>query len=60
MSSTTGPTSIPREIAIWINEGRLKTRVHLTHGLDQAPRAFLGMLAGENIGKTLVRIGPDP
>ncbi|MSO64456.1 MAG: NADP-dependent oxidoreductase [Alphaproteobacteria bacterium] len=49
-----------REIVGWMREGRLQSREHLTDGIDQAPRAFVGMLQGENIGKALVRVGPDP
>jgi hypothetical protein len=29
-------------------------------GLGNAPRAFLGLFRGENVGKMLVKIGPDP
>ena len=29
-------------------------------GLDQAPRAFIGLLLGENLGKMLVKVGADP
>jgi NADPH-dependent curcumin reductase CurA len=25
-----------------------------------APRAFIGLLRGENLGKMLVKVGPDP
>ncbi len=37
-------------------EGRLTYREDVTEGLEQAPRAFIGMLRGENRGKTLVRL----
>ena len=36
--------------------GKLKFRESIAEGLEQAPRAFVGMLAGENFGKQLVRI----
>jgi NADPH-dependent curcumin reductase CurA len=29
-------------------------------GLDAAPEAFRGMLAGRNFGKLLVRVSEDP
>jgi NADPH-dependent curcumin reductase CurA len=45
-----------REIAQWIGEGRLKYRETVADGLANAPRAFIGMLRGENLGKQLVRI----
>ncbi|HWN20712.1 MAG TPA: NADP-dependent oxidoreductase [Gaiellaceae bacterium] len=37
-------------------EGRLTYREDVTEGLEHAPRAFIGMLRGENRGKTLVQI----
>jgi NADPH-dependent curcumin reductase CurA len=37
-------------------EGRLTHREDVTEGLEQAPRAFIGMLRGENRGKTLVKV----
>ena len=29
-------------------------------GIDRAPEAFIGLLSGANIGKMLVRVGPEP
>ncbi len=46
-----------RQMARWIKEGKLKYREQFTDGLESAPKAFIGMLQGENIGKQLVRIG---
>ena len=37
-------------------EGRLQWREHVTDGLENAPRAFIGMLNGENRGKALVKV----
>ena len=48
-----------REAGQWLAEGKIKHREDVTEGLENAPRAFLGMLGGGNFGKTLVRIGPD-
>jgi NADPH-dependent curcumin reductase CurA len=44
----------------WVGEGRLKYREDIVEGLDNAPRAFIGLLRGENLGKLIVRVGPDP
>jgi hypothetical protein len=44
----------------WVREGRLKYREDVVEGLDQAPRAFIGLLRGENLGKLIVNVGPDP
>ena len=48
------------DTAGWLREGRLKYREDVVEGLDQAPRAFIGLLRGENLGKMLVKVGPDP
>jgi len=42
----------------WVREGRLRHRETVVDGIDNAPRAFLGLLRGENIGKMLVKVGP--
>jgi NADPH-dependent curcumin reductase CurA len=49
-----------REMAEWIAAGRLKALEEVTEGLETAPRGLIGLLAGENIGKRTVRVGPDP
>jgi NADPH-dependent curcumin reductase CurA len=48
------------DTAGWLREGRVKYREDIVDGLDQAPRAFIGLLRGENLGKMLVRVGADP
>lgn len=40
----------------WIKEGKLKYRESVTQGLDSSVDAFIGMLRGENFGKTIVEI----
>ena len=45
-----------RTMSDWIKEGKLKYRESVTHGLDSAVDAFIGMLRGENFGKTMVQI----
>ena len=44
----------------WVAEGRLKYREDIVDGLDNAPRAFIGLLQGKNLGKLLVKVGEDP
>ena len=39
-----------------IYKGRLKVAVDIAEGLDSAPRALVGLLAGDNIGKRLVHV----
>jgi NADPH-dependent curcumin reductase CurA len=36
--------------------GRVKYRENIVDGLDNAPQAFISMLAGQNFGKLLVRV----
>jgi len=40
----------------WVEEGRLTYREDVVEGLEQAPRAFIGLLRGENRGKLLVKV----
>ena len=35
-------------------------REDIVEGIDKAPRAFIGLLRGENFGKLQVKLGPDP
>ncbi len=48
-----------RRLSSWVEEGRLRYREDVAEGLEQAPRAFIGLLRGENRGKALVRVGGD-
>jgi NADPH-dependent curcumin reductase CurA len=47
-----------REATEWVADGRLRYRETVVDGIDNAPKAFLGLLRGENIGKMLVKVGP--
>ena len=44
------------ELAGWVREGKIKYRETIANGIEDAPRAFIGMLKGENIGKQLVKL----
>lgn len=43
----------------WLAEGRVKFREDVVDGLEHAPRAFMGLLQGENFGKLVVRVAGD-
>ena len=43
-------------LAKWVTEGKIRWTEHVTQGLENAPKAFIGMLNGENRGKTLVKV----
>jgi len=45
-----------QQLSEWIESGELKYRERIVDGLENAPRAFLEMLQGENIGKQLVKV----
>ena len=44
----------------WVASGEMKVLEEVLDGLDSAPGALIGLLAGANVGKRLVRVGPDP
>jgi NADPH-dependent curcumin reductase CurA len=44
------------QLASWVKLGELKYQEHITQGLENAGRAFIGMLQGENTGKALVQV----
>lgn len=43
-------------LASYVADGKLKYRESIVDGLDNAPRALIALLGGENFGKQLVRI----
>jgi NADPH-dependent curcumin reductase CurA len=49
-----------RDVSGWLKDGRLKYKEDVVQGLENAPRAFLGLFRGENFGKLLVQVSPDP
>jgi NADPH-dependent curcumin reductase CurA len=44
------------ELGELVHTGRLKYRESIAVGLDNAPKAFIGLLNGKNFGKQLVRL----
>jgi NADPH:quinone reductase len=48
-----------KDIAGWLKEGKIKYRETVTEGIENAPKAFIGMLQGENIGKQLVKVSEE-
>ena len=49
-----------RDVSGWLREGCIKYREDVVDGLDNAPRALIGLLRGENFGKMLVRVSGAP
>lgn len=46
-------------ITKWIQDGSFKSIDHLTHGMDNAVEGFLGMLKGDNLGKSVLKIADE-
>lgn len=49
-----------RTLGELVRSGRLTFKEDIVEGLKNAPRAFAGLLRGENFGKLQVRLGPEP
>ena len=47
------------EVGPWVRDGKVRYRETVVDGLEHAPEACSACSAGENIGKMLVKIGPD-
>lgn len=45
------------QLGQWLAEGKLKYAENIVEGFENTPRAFLGLFAGENLGKQLVKTG---
>lgn len=45
-----------QQLTRWLQEGKLKYREDIVDRIENAPRAFLGMLHGRNMGKQLVKL----
>jgi len=46
-----------KEMAAWVEAGKIHYREDIIDGLEQAPQAFIGLLNGENFGKRVIRVG---
>jgi NADPH-dependent curcumin reductase CurA len=41
----------------WLAEGKVQYKEDIIEGLENAPRAFVGLLRGENFGKRVIHVG---
>jgi NADPH-dependent curcumin reductase CurA len=48
------------DMSRWVREGRVKYREDIVEGLDNAMAAFKRLFTGQNFGKLLVRVAPEP
>jgi NADPH-dependent curcumin reductase CurA len=44
------------DLQSWVNSGKLKVQEDIIDGLENTPQALIGLLAGENRGKRMVRV----
>ena len=49
-----------RAMRHWVGTGQIKVTEDIVEGLENAPHALIGLLAGDNKGKRLVRVAADP
>jgi NADPH-dependent curcumin reductase CurA len=49
-----------QKMAGWFAEGKLMNEETVVQGIENAPKAFLGLFSGDNTGKMLVQLAPDP
>jgi NADPH-dependent curcumin reductase CurA len=52
-------TDFERDMSRWLADGRMRSKETIVEGIELAPRAFLAMLQGENVGKMVVRLAPE-
>ena len=48
-----------QRIVGWIKDGKMKYREDVVEGLENAPRAFMGLMQGQNFGKLLIRVSDE-
>jgi len=44
------------QLAFWLREKKLKYAEDITDGLENTPKSFIGLFAGKNLGKQLVKV----
>ena len=45
-----------KQLGNWLRDGKIRYRESIVEGIENAPKAFIGMMEGHNIGKQLVKI----
>lgn len=44
----------------WVRSGKIRYREDILDGIEHAPGAIAGLYRGENLGKRLIRVAPEP
>ncbi len=50
---------VEAKLSQWVNEGAIRVVDDIVDGLENAPAALIGLLAGENRGKRMVQVSPE-
>jgi len=45
-----------QQLSAWLRQGKIRYREDVVEGIENTPRAFIGMLEGRNLGKQLVKL----
>jgi hypothetical protein len=45
-----------QQMSLWVQAGDIKFREDIVDGLENSPQAFMGLLAGNNFGKLVIRV----
>ncbi|XP_066223535.1 prostaglandin reductase 1 [Saccopteryx leptura] len=45
-----------KDLLKWVSEGKIQYQEYITEGFENMPAAFMGMLKGDNLGKTIVKV----
>src|SRR6202011_1757680 len=45
-----------QQLSTWLRQGKIHYREDIVLGIENTPKAFIGMLQGRNVGKQLVKV----
>lgn len=45
-----------KQLAQWVQEGKIKTEVSVEEGFENAPKAFRNLFTGDNFGKQVIKV----
>lgn len=45
-----------KQLAEWVNEGKIHSEVSIEEGFEQAPKAFRNLFTGDNFGKQVIKV----